>query len=129
MASQCYLPNEVGTVIVGNGPSALIISFILHGNIPHYNPLEPHLDPILQRKILQSQILLEFNVRDLISHFTASRLSYSTQAFPINLLLDTLLRPLADTNPGQHESCVEWCRDTTKIVSYVVLGNTSQPGG
>lgn len=129
MASHCSLPNEVDTVIVGNGPSALILSFILHGNIPHYNPLEPHPDPILQRKILQSPTLLDINVRHLISHFAASRLSYSTQALPINVLLDTLLRPLADTNPGQHESCVEWCRDTTKRVSHVVLGNTSQPGG
>lgn len=129
MASQCPLPNEVDTVIVGNGPSALILSFILHGNIPHYNLLEPHPDPILQRKIFQSPTLLDINVRDLISHFAASRISYSTQALPINVLLDTLLRPLADTNPGQHESCVEWRRDTAKRVSHVVLGNTSQPGG
>lgn len=129
MASQCSLPNEVDTVIVGNGPSALILSFILHGNIPHYNTLEPHPDPILQRKILPSPTLLDINVGDLISHFAASRLSYSTQALPINVLLDTLLQPFADTNPGQHESCVEWRRDTSKRVSHVVLGNTSQPGG
>lgn len=129
MTSQCYFPNEVDTVIVGNGPSALVLSFILHGNIPHYNILEPHPDPILHKKILQSPTLLDVNVRALISHFAASRISYSTQALPINVLLDTLLRPLADTNPGQYESCVEWRRDTSKKISHVVLGNTSQPGG
>lgn len=106
MASQYSLPNEVDTVIVSNGPSALILSFILHGNIPLYNPLEPHPDPILQRKILQPPTLLDINVRDLISRFATSRLPYSTQALTINVLLGTLLWPLADTNPGQHESCV-----------------------
>ncbi len=129
MASPRRLPAQVDTVIIGNGPSALLLSFILHGNIPHYNPLKPHPDPILRRKVLQSPKLLDIDVDDLTSHFTASPLSYSTQALPINVLLDTLLRPLADTNPGEYDSCVEWCHDASRQVSHVVLGNTSQPGG
>lgn len=65
----------------------------------------------------------------LTAHFIGSRLSYSTQALPINVLFDTLLRPLADTNPGKHKSSVQWRYEPSRRVSHVVLGNTSQPGG
>ena len=120
---------EINTVIVGNGPSALILSFILHGNIPYYNPSNAHPDPILHQKLRNRQCLLDVDVTDLTTHFTASRLSYSTQALPVNVLLDTLLRPLADTNPDQYQSCVEWRHEPEKRVPHLVLGNASKPGG
>ena len=123
------LPKEVDTVIVGNGPSALILSFILHGNIPYYDPTKPHPDPILRGKILTLPSLLELNVTDLTAHFAASRLSYSTQALPINVLLDTLIRPLADTDPGEYESCVDWRYEECRRIPHLVLGNATQPGG
>ena len=126
---QKLLPAFVDTVIVGNGPSALILSYILNGNIPYYNASNPHPDSILHQKLLQSPALLDFNVADLTAHFAASRLSYSTQALPINVLLDTLLRPLADTNPGEYETCVEWRYDEARSVPHLVLGNTAQAGG
>lgn len=128
MPSRIY-PKEVDTVIVGNGPSALILSFILHGNIPHYNPANPHPDPILREKIQKLPSLLELDVADLTAHFAASRLSYSTQALPINVLLDTLIRPLADTDPGGYESCVEWHYEESRRIPHLVLGNATQPGG
>ena len=128
MACQ-LLPSEVDAVIVGSGPSALILSFILNGNIPYYDICNPHLDPMLQKKLLSSPSLLDIDICDLTSHFAASRLSYSTQALPVNVLLDTLLRPLIDTNPGDHESCVKWRFDASRRISHVVLGDTSQPGG
>ncbi|KAL6720612.1 hypothetical protein ACLMJK_002537 [Lecanora helva] len=123
------VPETVDTVIVGNGPSALILSFILHGNIPYYNLSQPHPDPILHRKLSQSPCLLNADVGDLTAHFAASRLSYSTQALPINVFLDTLIRPLHDTNPGKYQSCVEWRYEEDSAVSHVVLGDTLQPGG
>lgn len=123
------LPARVNTVVIGSGPSALILSFILNGNIPYYNPLKPHPDPILQKKLLQSPSLLDIDAEGLTSHFDASRLSYSTQALPINVLLDTLLQPLVDTNPGEYESCVEWRHHASRRISHLVLGNSAQPGG
>lgn len=123
------IPQEINTVIVGNGPSALILSFILHGNIPYYNPTNAHPDPILHQKLRNRQCLLNVDVADLTTHFTASRLSYSTQALPVNVLLDTLLRPLADTNFDQYQSCVEWRHEPEKRVPHLVLGNASKPGG
>lgn len=122
-------PAEIDTVIIGNGPSALILSFILHGNIPYYDPDNAHPDPILHQKLLKLPSLLDLDVGDLTAHFAASRLSYSTQALPVNVLLDTLIRPLADTNPDQYRSCVKWCHEPEKNVAHVVLGNTLRAGG
>lgn len=128
MASN-YIPPNVNTVIVGNGPSALILSYLLHGNIPYYDPSKPHPDLILHRKLSESPCLLDIDPSDLTAHFAASRLSYSTQALPVNVLLDTLIRPLADTEPEKLESCVKWCYEQEKAVPHVVLGNTAHPGG
>ena len=123
------MPNSVDTVIIGNGPSALILSHILHGKIPYYNAANPHPDPILHSKLSKSPCLLEIDVLDLTAHFSASRLSYSTQALPINVLLDTLLRPLADIDPEKYAACIEWRFQEEKAVQHVVLGNAAQAGG
>lgn len=123
------ISNPVDTVIVGNGPSALILSYILHGNVPYYNPLKPHPDPILHKCLSESPCLLDNHLNELTTHFVASRLSYSTQALPINVLFDTLIRPLADTDPDKYETCVEWRFEKDKAVSHVVLGNTAKAGG
>ena len=123
------IPKVVDTIIVGNGPSALILSYILHGNVPHYNAAKPHPDPILHRKLSDATSLLRRDFNELTAHFSASRLSYSTHALPANVLLDTLLRPLVDTNPAECKSCVEWRYEPSKRVSHLVLGNTSQAGG
>jgi hypothetical protein len=47
---------------------------------------------------------------------------------PVNTLLDTLLRPNADTelNPT---SCVEWRCEPEKAVSHVAIGDTEHAGG
>lgn len=108
----------------GNGPAALILSYILHGHIPYY--IGGHHDPILDSKLSQRPNLLHLTP-DLYAHFLAS-LRYSTQALPVNTLLDTLLRPNADTeiNPT---SCVEWRYEPEKAISHVAIGQTPQPGG
>ena len=123
------IPNLVDTVIVGNGPSALILSYILHGHIPYYDPSKPHPDPILHQKLCETPCLFDIDVQDLTAHFAASRLSYSTQALPINVLLDTLLRPLADTDPAKYSSCVQWRHEGERKVQHLVLGNTARAGG
>ena len=123
------IPKLVDTVIVGNGPSALILSYILHGHIPYYEPSKPHPDPILHEKLCATPCLFDIDVQDLTAHFAASRLSYSTQALPINVLLDTLLRPLADTDPGKYPSCVQWRYERKRQVQHLVLGDTAQAGG
>ncbi|EOD44774.1 hypothetical protein UCRNP2_8511 [Neofusicoccum parvum UCRNP2] len=115
---------DVDTVIVGNGPSALILSYILHGHIPYY--ARPHHDPLLRTKLESRRNLLDLTP-DLYAHFQSS-LRYSTQALPINTLLDTLIRPNADTEIDP-ESCVDWRYEPDKAVSHVALGNAVCAGG
>jgi hypothetical protein len=110
--------------MTGNGPSALILSYILHGHIPYY--IGGHHDNILDAKLQDSPNLLHLTP-DLYAHFLSS-LRYSTQALPVNTLLDTLIRPNADTelNP---KSCIEWRYEPERAVPHVAIGDTAHAGG
>ncbi|KAH9872364.1 hypothetical protein IAQ61_005199 [Plenodomus lingam] len=118
------LPECVDTVIIGNGPSALILSYILHGHVPYY--IGGHHDAILDAKLEKNPNLLHLTP-DLHAHFLAS-LRYSTQALPVNTLLDTLIRPNADTeiNP---KSCIEWRYEPERAISHVAIGEAAHAGG
>ena len=117
----------VDTVIVGSGPAALILSYILHGHIPHYRAdSAPHPDALLRARLPSN--LCDVDARDFGALFEASRLPYSTAALPINVLVDTLLRPLADVEPGAHASCVEWRHEPDKAVTHRIIGDTVSGG-
>ncbi|KAK5047800.1 hypothetical protein LTR84_006465 [Exophiala bonariae] len=124
-------PQEVDTVIVGNGPSALILSYILHGHIPWYDSTTPHPDHLLHDKLASrsDHDLLNVDIDALTDHFTASRFSYSTQALPINVLLDTLIRPLGETEDAQKTTCVKWVHDPSRTVPHLIFGNNAFAGG
>ena len=113
----------------GSGPSAMILSYILHGYIPFYFPNPPHPDPLLDAKLRTIPNLLHADVEALTAHFAASRLSYSTQALPANVLLDTLVRPSIDTDETGSTSHVEWRYVPEKAISHVVFGKPTRPGG
>ncbi|KAI9763636.1 MAG: hypothetical protein M1840_000350 [Geoglossum simile] len=132
------IPESVDTVVVGNGPSALILSYLLHGHVPFYDHTTngPHPDPILHAKLsslpsgsLYSALASPSAICNLTEHFQGSRISYSTQALPINVLLDTLLRPNADTTSGEVLSRIRWSHEPDKAVSHTVFGCTRRPGG
>lgn len=108
----------------GNGPSALILSYILHGHIPYY--IGGHHDAILDAKLQKTPNLLHLTP-DLYAHFLSS-LRYSTQALPVNTLLDTLIRPNADTelNP---KSCIEWRHEPDKAIPHLAIGEAAHAGG
>ncbi|RMZ87887.1 hypothetical protein DV736_g4879, partial [Chaetothyriales sp. CBS 134916] len=121
------LPRQVDVLVIGNGPSALILSYILHGHIPIYDLANPHPDPILHEKLKHTRDLLSLNIDELTQHFPASRFSYSTQALPVNVLYDTLIRPYGDTE--DNKTCVKWTWDPARAIPHVVVGDTTQPGG
>ena len=129
MSRSKPIPKRINTVIVGAGPAALILSYILHGNCPFYDTSAGHHpDPILHSKLKADILGNTFDIQELTTHFQSSRFSYSTAALPVNVLLDTLLRPLADTEPGKYKSCISWRRIPERAVPHVVLGDTA-PGG
>lgn len=102
----------------------MILSYILHGNVPAYKG--HHHDDLLHSKLHGRRDLLHLTP-DLYAHFQSS-LRYSTAALPINTLLDTLLRPNADTEVDS-TSLVEWRHEPRRAVSHVALGNAAQSGG
>lgn len=107
----------------------MILSYILHGHVPFYSADPPHPDPLLHAKLKDSPQLLRFDIDALTDHFEASRISYSTQALPVNVLLDTLVRPSSDTDDTEKHSNVQWRYMPDKAVPHVVFGNSPQPGG
>jgi len=112
------------TAEAGTGPSALILSYLLHGNIPYY--AGGHHDAILRAKLERQPCLLRLTP-DLYEHFYSS-LRYSTQALPINTLLDTLLRPNADTE-ASCTSTVQWRYEPERAIPHIILGNSLRAGG
>lgn len=102
----------------------MILSYILHGHIPSY--LGHHSDGLLHAKLAGRKDLLHLTP-DVYAHFQSS-LQYSTQALPINTLLDTLLRPNADTDV-RPTSLVDWTYQPRRAISHIAVGNASQTGG
>ncbi|RPB13780.1 hypothetical protein P167DRAFT_573079 [Morchella conica CCBAS932] len=128
------------TVIVGNGPSALFLSYLLHGNIPTYDTSVhgPHPDPVLHSKLSQlgpdrslyDALETPRSIEALTEHFPDSAyMSYSNQALPINVLLDTLIQPNADTEIGEARSRIKWERNSSRRVDHLVLGDAGKAGG
>ena len=108
----------------------MILSYILHGHLPIYSPEPAHVDHLLHVKLEAAPHLLDADVPALTEHFAASRLSYSTQALPVNVLLDTLVRPNIDVvEDGESVTNLQWRDEPTKAVPHLVLGDASQPGG
>lgn len=107
----------------------MILSYILHGHIPLYASSPPHPDHILDAKLRATPELLKADLDALTAHFDASQLSYSTQALPVNVLLDTLVRPSVDVDESGCVSNVEWRYQPEKAVSHLVFGKSLQPGG
>ena len=107
----------------------MILSYILHGHLPFYSQDPPHPDHLLDAKLKDAPDLLNADVEALTAHFAASRLSYSTQALPVNVLLDTLVRPSVDIDEAGTASNVEWRRAPEKALPHLVFGKPSYPGG
>ena len=107
----------------------MILSYILHGYIPFYSSNPPHPDPLLDAKLKLAPNLLNADVDALTAHFAASRLSYSTQALPVNVLMDTLVRPSIDIDEPGNTSHIDWRYMPEKAVAHLVFGKTTHPGG
>ncbi|RPA78658.1 hypothetical protein BJ508DRAFT_153037 [Ascobolus immersus RN42] len=128
----------VDTLVVGTGPAALFLSYLLEGNTPCYDPSRngPHPDSLLHSKLsdfigrpLYDAIDTHEAVEELTAHFqNSSQMSYSTQALPVNVLFDTLLRPNADLDVGEAKPRLSWRHDG-KRHDHIVIGDSEQAGG
>ncbi|CAB3229312.1 unnamed protein product [Arctia plantaginis] len=113
-------------VVIGNGPSGMVTSFMLAGNVPYLKEIPDDLpiDEMLKARLSnlpQGQSLYETDLTEL-----AEGLEGRSQN-PIPLLVDNLLKPCADMG-FQADSLIEWKFDIDKQISHIVLGR-GPPGG
>lgn len=109
-------------VIIGNGPSAITLSYMLAGNWPFYNGL-PHPIDFLQNRLEESkeQSITE---QDLCS---LSEGLEGRSSNPVSVLFDVLNHPEADLGID-HPSVLTWQKNPDWEVDHVVLGK-GYPGG
>lgn len=115
-----YEPFEV--VVIGNGPNALSLSFILSGNVPYYIPRQ-HPNAILDQKLCEDRgkSLLDSDLEYLSEGLEGRSFN------PVALLFDQLLRPNADLGKDQ-ASCLKWHYNGSRAMKHLVLGS-GPPGG
>ncbi|XP_061380457.1 oxidative stress-induced growth inhibitor 1-like [Danaus plexippus] len=113
-------------VVIGNGPSGMVTSFMLAGNVPYLKhiPDDLPIDDMLKARLQNlppGVSLLETELTSL-----AEGLEGRSQN-PIPLLMDNLLRPCADLGLTE-DSLIDWRYDMEKEIDHIVLGK-GPPGG
>lgn len=128
-------------VVIGNGPSAITLSYLLAGNWPYYSRQQSHPNEYLHARLRSSsssassdsdsiskqrgpdsrQSLVEQDLEHLCNGIQGRSIN------PVSVLLDSLQHPEADFGV-QLPSCLDWKLDANKVVDHVVLGKGS-PGG
>ncbi|XP_058971380.2 oxidative stress-induced growth inhibitor 1-like [Pocillopora verrucosa] len=114
--------DEYEVVVIGNGPSALSLSYLLSGNVPYYIPHQ-HPNVILDQKLSEEpgKSLLDTDLEYLSEGLEGRSLN------PVALLFDQLLRPNADLGKDQG-SCLKWHHNENRAVKHLVMGS-GPPGG
>lgn len=125
-------------VVIGNGPSAITLSYMLAGNWPIY-PGESHKihpNEYLHRRLKDESARTE-SWKEILEpghvSLVQQDLSYLCNGLegrsinPVSVLMDTLQHPEADFG-SEAESCLEWKHLPHREVDHVVLGQGS-PGG
>jgi hypothetical protein len=135
--SEREVPAATETLIIGNGPSSLALSFLLHGNVPYYNKdgSTPHPDRILHNKLSGPELTgkslyhaLGGDLDSLVEHFEAAGY-YSHDAWPVNVLVDALLWPNASLGACDESSTLSFKQNDAYKRDHIVLGCASQAGG
>ncbi|CAG2176210.1 unnamed protein product [Oppiella nova] len=117
-----YINKEV--VIIGNGPSAISLSYMLSGHWPYYTS-QSHPNEYLHRRLTdESELNKSLVEQDL------EMLSDGLEGRSINkvsVLFDHLNHPEADFG-FENPSTLEWRHRSDKVVDHVVIGK-GLPGG
>lgn len=120
MAVPPELYREV--VVIGNGPSAITLSYLLAGNWPYYSDQDHSNEYLLYR--LRENADKSLVEQDL--EFLSSGLE-GRSSNPVSLLFDALNHPDADLGI-ENPSVLNWRYDCDKEITHTVLGR-GLPGG
>jgi len=121
LPSGCCRFSDVA--IIGNGPSAIALSYFLSGNRPYYNG-KPHPNPILNERLRQLDPKVSLVDQEL--EFLCEGLE-GRSSNPVAVLFDALMHPDADFGTEQ-PSVLDWRLEREHAVDHVALGKL-RPGG
>ncbi|XP_012556189.1 oxidative stress-induced growth inhibitor 2 [Hydra vulgaris] len=109
---------DYDVVIIGNGPSAILLSYFLSGNWPYYNG-KPIDDPILKERLRYVSQTKSLVLQDL--EWLSEGMYDSRTMNPVSILFDHLFHPNADMLTND-ESVIEWRYNPNNEVRHIVLG-------
>lgn len=121
---ECCSATYKDVVIIGNGPSAITLSYMLAGNWPYFDRDQAHPNEYLNSRLLEydeSKSILEMDL-DYLSNGLQGR-----SVNPLSVLLDQLQHPEADFGV-EAPSTLLWKFNQNKVIDHVVLGK-GLPGG
>ncbi|XP_054276279.1 oxidative stress-induced growth inhibitor 1-like [Macrosteles quadrilineatus] len=111
-------------VVIGNGPSALGLSYMLAGHLPYYNGLPHPTDDMLTARLQAISTTRPLFTQDL--EFLSQGLE-GRSTNPVSVLMDHLTHPAADLGLDT-PPLVEWRPHPDSAVDHIVLGK-GPPGG
>ncbi|CAF3207543.1 unnamed protein product [Rotaria sp. Silwood2] len=104
-------------VVIGNGPSAIVLSYLLSGHVPYWNgcPVSNDYLNIKLEQYVKDTSLLEQDFE-----FLSDGLEGRSRN-PVSLLIDNLLHPDADL--GAHlQSKIKWRHDPSLSIDHLCIG-------
>jgi len=117
---------ETDVLIIGNGPSAISLSYMLSGWTPYYRPSGVSDDDLLHLRLSYQAKdhvpITEMNLQEL-SDGLEGRTSN-----PVALVFDQLCRPYADIGLNM-PSQLRWERQENRAIKHIVVGKEIKPGG
>lgn len=116
-------PSETDVAIIGNGPSAICLSYFLSGNWPFYNG-ETHPNETLQWHLSEIDPSLSLVEQDLA--FLSEGLE-GRSSNPVAVLFDALTSPNADLG-DEYPACVDFRHIPDNAIPHAVFGKGA-PGG
>ncbi|KAK7202688.1 hypothetical protein BZA70DRAFT_297887 [Myxozyma melibiosi] len=111
-------------LVVGNGPSALALSFLLSGHEPQYNGT--HSDPRVHSMMEKTPSLYDAVLHNLSLHRHIAQ-TQTGAASPINGFLDSLAAPGIDFDPAGNQPLLSYKKRSA--IPHLVVGSTFSAGG
>ncbi|CAG2112223.1 unnamed protein product [Medioppia subpectinata] len=115
---------DTEVVIIGNGPSAISLSYMLSGNWPYYTS-QSHPNEYLHQRLIDDNVLNKSLVEqdlELLSDGLEGR-----SINKVSVLFDHLQHPEADFGV-ENPSTLEWRHRSDRAIDHVVIGK-GLPGG
>jgi len=124
-------PEYKEVVVIGNGPSGIVLSYFLAGNWPYYNGLGEDANEMLHYRLITNGGGVNTATQKSIVEQDLIFLSQGLEgrsSNPVALLFDTLNHPQADLGL-ELPSLLNWKFSPSSSVDHVVIGRGPRPGG